>query len=317
VERRSLGVSGPEVSVLGLGTAAMGGAASEWGVVDDRESIATIHLALDQGINLIETSPLFGAGHSETTVGIALRERRGEALIATAGGYEGPVEAGVPRRVSLAPAVLFRQCEESLRRLRLDQIDVYQCLAPDPEVPWSDTLGALKTLQQQGKIRTFGMCNPGVEYLAAMRTVGAPVAVQAPFSILDPRPAIHLARLALRMGVGFMAQRVLGCGLLTGKFDKSARIVGTRSHLPDFIGHRFQRNLDMVEALQRIAAEKSATVIQAALSWVLSKPGVTCVLVGARRPSQLAECVAAVFQPLDPHLLEDIDRLARESDNGH
>lgn len=299
--------------MLGLGTAAMGGAVNEWGVVDDRESIATIHLAMGQGINLIETSPLFGAGHGESVVGIALSEHRGEALIATTGGYEGPVEADVPRRISLAPDLMFRQCEESLRRLRVDRIDVYQCLAPDPQVPWAETLGEMKRLQQQGKIRTFGMCNPGMENLASTKAVGTPAAVQAPISILDPRPATQLARPASRMGLGFMAKRVLGRGLSTGKFGLSTRFTGARSNSPDFIGCRFQRNLDIVESLRNIAAESSATLIQAALNWVLSK---SCVLVGARRPSQLSECVDAVGWPLAPQLRENIDRLARESENG-
>ena len=163
MQLRSLGNSRLEVSCIGLGTWAMGGSIELWGHVDDRESIAAIHQALDCGINLIDTAPIYGLGHAEEIVGKAIQGRRDEVILATKCGLVFPrSERQVPTR-DLSRARILRECRDSLRRLRTDVIDLYQCHWPDPETPIRETMDALVTLREQGKIRAIGLSNYGCE----------------------------------------------------------------------------------------------------------------------------------------------------------
>ncbi len=294
MQRRPLGDSGLEVSPLALGTWAMGGFVPTWGTVDDRESIAAIHQALDAGINLIDTAPIYGLGHAEETVGKAIQGRRHEVLVATKCGLLLPKsEEDLPPRCLGRDSVL-RECDSSLRRLRTDTIDLYQCHWPDPETPIEETMGALTTLWERGKIRAIGLSNFSCEQITAARDYGPIHSVQPCFSMFHLRAAEDLLPYCIEHRIGVLAYGPLAKGLLTGKFDSDSRFDDIRASDPDFTGDRFLRNLGIVEEIRRIAKAYDKTAAQLALNWTSHYPGVTAPIFGAKRPSQVLENVGAV-----------------------
>jgi aryl-alcohol dehydrogenase-like predicted oxidoreductase len=294
MQRRPLGSSGLTVSAIGLGTWAMGGHIPTWGHVDDRESIAAIHEALDCGINLIDTAPIYGLGHSEDIVGKAIHGRRDEAVLATKCGLLPPeAEEAVPPRC-LSRANILRECEESLRRLRTDAIDLYQCHWPDPSTPHEETMGALATLLQQGKIRAIGLSNYSCDQIASAREFGPVHALQLPFSMIHLRAADDLIPFCVEHEMAVLPYSPLAKGLLTGKFSAETRLTGMRARDPEFRGERFRRNLGLLKQLGSIAARYERTVTQLVVNWTATYPGVTAPLLGAKRPSQVREHCGAL-----------------------
>jgi aryl-alcohol dehydrogenase-like predicted oxidoreductase len=314
VERRPLGDSGLSVSVIGLGTWAMGGLEEVWGQVDDRESIATIHQALDCGINLIDTAPIYGRGHSEEIVGKAMRGRRAEVVVATKCGLKFPARPDELPPRSLAPVDIASECEDSLRRLRTDLIDLYQYHWPDPATPLRDTMATLVSLRDQGKIRAIGLSNFSCEQLATAREFGPVHAVQAPYSMLSRRAAEEILPYCREHRLGLLAYGALRRGLLTGKFSESDTFRGIRGRDADFTGDRFRRNLRVVDVLRRVADSYHRTPGQLALQWALSSSGVTAALAGAKRPSQVRENAGATGWFITA---EDRARIERLLADGH
>lgn len=312
MERRNLGHSDLEVSTIALGTWAMGGAPETWGHVDDRESIAAIHHALDHGVNLIDTAPTYGLGHSEEIVGKAIRGRRDEVVLATKCGLlPPPSKAQEPSRCLQRDSVL-RQCEESLRRLRTDVIDLYQCHWPDPDTPVRETFAALTTLLHEGKIRAIGLSNYGCEEITAAREFGPVHSLQSPFSMLQVRAADDLLPYCREHGIAVLAYGPLAKGLLTGKFTAQDTFEDIRARDPDFVGNRFHRNLRIVESLRSLAASYDKTVAQLVINWTASFPGISAALVGAKRPSQVAENLGGIGWTIsDEHLTAIDDLLGR------
>ena len=289
MQKRLLGDSGLEVSVIALGTWAMGGTVEAWGQVDDRESIAAIHQALDVGINLIDTAPIYGLGHSEEIVGKAIQGRRDEALVATKCGLLFPKSnVELPPRC-LSRDSIIRECEDSLRRLRTDVIDMYQCHWPDPETHIHETMDTLTTLLEQGKIRVIGLSNFSCEQMTAAREFGPVHCLQPPFSMLHLRAAEDLIPYCIEHHIGVFPYSPLAKGLLTGKFNRDSHFEGIRKHDPQFVGERYRRNLRVVDELKKIAANYDKTVTQIVINWTASFPGVTAPIVGAKRPSQVVE----------------------------
>ncbi len=309
MERHRLGASDLEVSAIALGTWAMGGTVETWGCVDDRESIDAIHQALDCGINLIDTAPVYGLGHSEEIVGKAIQGRRDEALVATKCGLVFPRTADeIPPRCLAADSIV-RECEASLRRLRIEVIDVYQCHWPDPEVPIGETMGALTTLLGQGKIRAIGLSNYSCEQISAARKFGPVHAIQPDFSLVHLRAAEDLIPYCIEYNLGVLPYSPLAKGLLTGKFDLDTKREGIRQRDPEFVGSRYRRNLSLVASLKEIAERYDKTVGQLAINWTASQPGVTAPIVGAKRPSQVLENVGGVGWSISEKDLAEIDRL--------
>lgn len=308
MQRRPLGSSGLEVSPIGLGTWAMGGHVETWGYVDDRESIATIHQALDCGINLIDTAPIYGLGHSEEIVGKAIHERRDEVILATKCGLLFPKSKNeVPPRC-LSRECILRGCEESLRRLRTNVIDLYQCHRPDPETPSQETMGALTTLLEQGKIRAIGMSNYSCDQIAAALEFGPVVALQPPFSMLNLRAADDLVPFCVEHDIAVLPYSPLAKGLLTGKFSTESRFSDVRARDPEFLGERFRRNLRVVAQLVEIAAGYGKTVTQLVVNWTATHVGITAPIIGAKRPSQVLEHVGGVGWTIKE---EDRDRIEK------
>jgi aryl-alcohol dehydrogenase-like predicted oxidoreductase len=272
----------------------MGGDIETWGHVDDRESIAAIHQALDCGINLIDTAPVYGLGHSEEIVGKAVYGRRNDVLLATKCGLLFPEsKEQLPPRC-LTRESLIRECEQSLRRFRTDVIDLYQCHWPDPQTPIQETMDALTTLLTQGKIRAIGMSNFSCEQLSAAREFGPIHAVQPHFSMLNRRASEDLIPYCIECGIGVLPYSPLAKGLLTGKFSPDDEFTDVRAHDPEFVGERYRRNLRIVDALKKIAEVYDKTVAQLVINWTATCPGVTAPIVGAKRPSQVLENVGGV-----------------------
>ncbi len=294
MERRSLGDSGLRVSPIALGTWAMGGAVETWGHVDDRESIAAIHQAIDGGINLIDTAPIYGLGHAEEVVGKAVQERRDEVVLATKCGLLFPSSPDqLPPRCLSRESVL-RECDQSLRRLRTDFIDLYQCHWPDPDTPMAETMEALATLLDHGKIRAIGASNFSCEQITAARECGTLHCLQPSFSMLQLRAAEDLIPYCQQNNLGVIPYSPLAKGLLTGKFGPDTRFSGIRLRDPDFIGGRYQRNLGIVEELRSIADRYDRSVAQLVINWTTNYPGVTAPIVGAKRPSQVVDNLGGV-----------------------
>ncbi len=309
--RRPLGDSGLEVSAIALGTWAAGGTVETWGHVDDRESVATIHQAIDCGINLIDTAPIYGLGHAEEIVGKAIRGRRDDVILATKCGLLFPRSKDEWPPRSLSPQRIVAECEKSLRRLRTDVIDLYQCHWPDPEVPIRETMEALAHLRDQGKIRAIGVSNFSCEQIALAREFGPLHAVQPPFSMLHLRAANDLIPYCQESNLAVLPYSSLSKGLLTGKFTAQDTFEDVRARDPEFLGNRYLRNLRVVERLSEIASRYDKTVAQLAINWTVDYPGVTAPLVGAKRPSQLLEIVGGVGWSLSDGDRAEIDTILR------
>lgn len=292
----------------------MGGTVETWGYVDDRESIAAIHQAIDLGVNLIDTAPIYGLGHSEEIVGKAIQGRRHEVLIATKCGLLFPRSKDQLPPRCLSRESIIRECEQSLRRLRLDAIDLYQCHWPDPQIPIRETMDALTLLLNQQKIRAIGVSNFSCGEIAAAREFGPVHCLQLPFSMLQRRAADDLLPFAAEHNMAAIAYSPLSKGLLTGKFQPGDRPGGIRARDPDFLGERFRRNLRIVDALKAIAAEYGKTVTQLVINWTVTYPGVTAPIVGAKRPSQVVENVGGVGWTIADEDRARIDRLLEGTD---
>ncbi|UCG33095.1 MAG: aldo/keto reductase [Phycisphaerales bacterium] len=309
MQRRVLGNSGLEVSPIALGCLAMG-ADGSWGPVNDNESIAAIQTALDLGINLIDTSPYQGGGHSEILVGKAIQSRRDEVIISSKCGLFHDPDDSLPRRCLKKDAILH-ECEGSLRRLRVDTIDLYQCHWPDPKTPIVETMGAMELLLRQGKIRAIGLCNYGCERLHEARTAGTVHACQMLLNMLQRQVTEELLPYCQEYRMGVLAYSPLCKGLLTGKFDRQSRFEDLRRNHPEFLGVRFARNLAILEKLRRISQNYGKTVGQLALNWACNHPGVTAVILGAKRPSQIRENVGALGWQITTDDLDEIHAILK------
>jgi aryl-alcohol dehydrogenase-like predicted oxidoreductase len=317
VERRNLGLTGISVSAIGLGTGALGALRVTANSADDRESIAAIDRALDEGINLIDTSPLDGWGLGEELVGKAVHNRRAEVLISTKCGLRISTSRTDPPQRCLAPSFILRQCDESLRRLRTDCIDLYQCQYPDPETPIGETMQALGRLIEQGKVRAVGLCNFDCEQIAAARLAGTLHFVQVAFSLVNRRAGDDLIPYCMEHRLGVLAYDCLAGGFLAAQYEANTQFTDHRLRDPQYMGSRFPRNVRFADGLKIEAQRLGKTAAQLAVNWVLSTPGVTSAVVGAKRPSQVVENHQAAGWTLDEMTRRNIDELIRGHFGAH
>jgi aryl-alcohol dehydrogenase-like predicted oxidoreductase len=302
------GIATP-VSRIGLGTWAIGG--WMWGGSNDATSIATIRKAVDSGINLIDTAPVYGFGHSEEVVGKALDGMRERAVIATKVALEWP--DGKVRRNATA-ARIRAEIEESLRRLRTDRIDLYQVHWPDPNVPQEETAAELERLRPEGKILAIGVSNYSSAQMDGFRRRARLAAVQSPYNLFERAIERDVLPYARRNGLTVLAYGALCRGLLSGRIDAKTAFSGDdlRKSDPKFQPPRFAQYLAAVQALQRFAQERHGkTVLALAVRWILDQ-GPTVALWGARRPEQLEGIDAAFGWKLDAEDLRQIDELLTE-----
>lgn len=297
------------VSRIGLGTWAIGG--MMWGGTDEARSIATIRGAVQGGINLIDTAPVYGFGHSEEIVGKALEGIRDQAVIATKVALEWS-DGQVRRNASAAR--IRQEVEDSLRRLRTDRIDLYQVHWPDPQVPHEETARELERLRQEGKILAIGVSNYSPEQLEAFRQFANLSSVQPPYNLFERAIEADVLPYAQRHGLVVLAYGALCRGLLSGRMQADTRFTGDdlRQGDPKFQAPRFTQYLAAVEALTAFARERHGkSVLALALRWILDQ-GPTIALWGARKPEQLQGLDEAFGWRLSAADLAAIDAILAE-----
>lgn len=297
------------VSRIGLGTWAIGG--WMWGGTDEARSIETIRGAVEAGINLIDTAPVYGFGRSEELVGKALEGLRDQAVIATKVALEWPDEQ-VRRNASAAR--IRQEVEDSLRRLRTDRIDLYQVHWPDPRVPHEETAGELERLRQEGKILAIGVSNYSPEQLEAFRQFANPSTVQPPYNLFERAIEADVLPYAQRHGLVVLAYGALCRGLLSGRMTAATRFEGDdlRQGDPKFQAPRFAQYLAAVEALTTFARERHGkSMLALAIRWILDR-GPTIALWGARKPEQLQGLDEAFGWRLSGEDLAAIDAILAE-----
>ncbi len=312
MEFRKLGNTELECTTIGFGAWVIGGWL--WGGADDNESIAAIQRAFDLGINFFDTAAVYGFGRSERLIGKALKGHRDEVIIATKCGLEWDEEENVTRNSSREH--VLRTCEESLKRLDTDYIDLHQVHWPDPNTPVEETIEALEELVRQGKIRYYGVSNFDVPLLERCMAVGRVSSLQNKYNLLEREIENAELPYCREHNIGVLAYSPMARGLLTGKFTEDWKFKegDSRANNKMFQGETFKRNLRIVARLKELAAEHGRTVAQLALAWVLSQPGVTVALAGTRKPEQIEETAQASGWQLDEETLARIDDIVQNTE---
>jgi len=291
---RRLGSAGPTVFPLALGCMGMSGM---YGPADEAESIATIHAALDAGINVLDTGDYYGDGHTELLIGRALRDRRDKALVSVKfGALRGP--DGSWGGIDTRPAAAKNFLGYTLTRLRLDHVDIYRPGRLDPGVPIEETIGGIADLVKAGWVRAIGLSEVGPETIRRAAAVHPISDLQIEYSLISRGPESAIFPLLEQLGIGVTAYGVLSRGLLSGTRPNAPS--DFRAHLPRFAGGNRERNQPLIDALQSAAREKNVTATQLAIAWVLAKGASIVPVVGARTRPQLAESLGALKVTLTP-----------------
>jgi aryl-alcohol dehydrogenase-like predicted oxidoreductase len=303
-----LGKEGPVVSRVCFGCFSMGGPGHRgWGDVDDNESTAAVHRALERGVTFFDNAILYGRGHAEEVLGRALEGHRHEVILATKGGtYRNDIWE-VDHHRDNSPATLKRHCEESLRRLRTDYVDLYQIHWPDASISLELAMEGLLALVQEGKARYVGVTNYSQEQLRASLQVGPLTSLQVKFNMLTRGAEAEIIPFCRAQGLGLMSHSTLASGLLAGRYTETTTFGegDWRSRYAPF-GPDFEHNLKIVEELKPIAADCGRSLTQLATAWALTK--VDVVIIGMKRPDQVdGGAVDAVDWQLTPEVLERIE----------
>ena len=317
MEKRRLGYTDLELSPVGLGTWAIGGGGWSfgWGPQDDEESVATIHHALKQGVNWIDTAPVYGLGHSEKVVGRAIKGLREKVIIATKCGLVWDERGKISGR--LKRESIRREVEESLLRLEIEVIDLYQIHWPDPDRKIEEAWSTMADLVREGKIRYMGVSNFNVNQLERIRPIHPIASLQPPYSMLNRGIEDELLNYCKTHDIGIIVYSSMECGLLTGKYTKESI-----QNLPEgdwrktknshFQEPELSANLKLIEGLRSIAERNDRTLAQLAVAWVLRRPEVTSAIVGARRPSQIKETALASEWALSQEDIATIESVLEE-----
>lgn len=288
-QHRPLGNAGPQnIAAIGLGTMGM---SNMYGASDDAESIATIHAALDAGVNLIDTGDFYGFGHNEMLVGQALKDRRDQAILSGKFGALRSPDGGWTG-VDGRPAAVKNFLTYSLQRLGVDHIDIYRIARLDPAVPIEDTIGAIADMVKAGYVRHIGLSEVGVETVARAHKVHPITDLQIEYSLISRGPEGTIFPTLNSLGIGVTAYGVLSRGLLSGSKPTGAQ--DFRAYLPRFNGENYERNKKLIATLQQLAYEHNATASQVAIAWVLAKGASIVLIIGARTRKQLAESLGAL-----------------------
>jgi aryl-alcohol dehydrogenase-like predicted oxidoreductase len=299
VELRQLGSAGPRVFPLALGAMAMSGM---YGAVDDRESIATIHAALDAGVNLIDTGDYYGAGQNELLIGRALKDRRDRALLSVKFGALRSPE-GSWLGIDTRPVAVRNFLGYTLTRLGVDHVDIYRPGRLDPAVPIEETVGAIGDLVKAGYVRYVGLSEVSAETIRRAHAVHPISDLQIEYSLVSRGPERAIMPVLQELGIGVTAYGVLSRGLLSG--STPAARGDFRAHLPRFAGGNLERNRNVIDALAVAAASKGTTAAQLAFAWVLAKGNSIVPILGAKTRAQLADSLEAI------HVSLTTDEMAR------
>jgi len=304
---RHIGRGGPVVSALGIGCMGM---SEFYGEHDDAESIATIHRALDLGINFLDTADAYGPFTNERLVGRAIRDRRSQVVLATKFGNVRN-EEGSWLGISGTPEYVRRSCDASLQRLGIDIIDLYYQHRVDATVPIEETVGAMAELNKAGKIRFLGLSEASEATIRRAHAVHPITALQTEYSLWSREPEERLLAVCRELGIGFVAYSPLGRGFLTGRFKTPDDLAANdwRRNNPRFQTDNFHKNLQLVERVTRVAARKRCTPAQLALAWVLAQGEDIVPIPGTKRRERLEENAAAADIHLTAEELREIDAL--------
>jgi len=312
MQTRQLGDTDLKLTTVGLGTWAIGGPWQfGWGPQDDNEAIAAVLAALDEGIDWIDTAPVYGLGHSEDLVGKALKQISKKPLIATKCGLlwnEKKEKVSCLKRKSIR-----RECQASLKRLGVEVIDLYQMHWPEPERDIEEAWEEMAKLAQETKVRFLGVSNFNIKQLKRLQKIHPVASLQPPYSMLHREVEEELLGYCAQNNIGVVAYSPMQRGLLTAKFNQqrlaALPLDDHRRRNPDFQEPQFSATLELVEHLCEIAERNGRTVAQLAISWVLRRSEVTAAIVGARRPGQIAETAGASDWVLSQEDIEEIEKL--------
>jgi aryl-alcohol dehydrogenase-like predicted oxidoreductase len=314
---KQLGNSDLSITPLGLGTWAIGGSGWEfaWGQQDDRDSVSAIREALDAGVNWVDTAAVYGLGHSEEIVARALEGVRQKPYVFTKCSMVWNERGEIGHR--LKADSVRRECESSLRRLRVDKIDLYQIHWPNPDVEIEEGWTALARLKDEGKIRHLGVSNFSVAQMKRCQAIAPITSLQPPYSLLDRRVEPWVLPFAAREHIGVIAYSPMASGLMTGAMTRE-RIDALgpddwRKSSPNFQEPLLTRNLGLIRVLRDIGVRHGFSPAEVAVAWVLRHPAVTGAIVGARKPGQFKGIVGASRLQLNMREIDEIDRFLSKS----
>ena len=305
MQQRQLGSQGLVVSAMGLGCMGM---SEFYGPTDEQESIATIHRALELGVNFLDTSDMYGPFINEELICRAVHDRRDQVILATKFGIQRSSDP-LARSVSGRPEYVRAACEGSLRRLGVDTIDLYYQHRVDVNVPIEETVGAMADLVKAGKVRFLGLSETAPQTIRRAQTVHPITALQTEYSLWSRDPEDEILPTVRELGIGFVSYSPLGRGFLTGQIKRFEDLAPDdfRRHSPRFQGENFQKNLQLVERVTDLARAKGVTPGQLALAWVLAQGDDIVPIPGTKRRVYLEENIAAASIELTPEDLAAID----------
>jgi len=314
MKTRQLGRNGPQVSAIGLGCMGF----SEFyksSAKDDAEAIGVMHRALDLGLSFLDTADVYGPFTNETLVGKAIAGRRDQVFLATKFGIVRDPANPKARGISGKPDYVRTSCENSLKRLGVERIDLYYQHRIDRSTSIEDTVGAMATLVRAGKIGHIGLSEPSAETLRKAHRVHPITAVQSEYSLWSRDPEDGVLQTCRELGIGFVAYSPLGRGFLTGRFRSIEDLDANdyRRHSPRFQGANFAKNLQLVEKVTQIAKEKSCTPAQLALAWLLAQDAHIVPIPGTTHAARLQENIAATDISLSGN---DLNRIASMAPHG-
>ena len=301
LERRALGTGGLTVSAIGLGCMSLSGV---YGAADDAASEKLIHHAIDLGVDHMDSSDMYGWGHNEELLGRAIKGRRDRVMLATKFGQTQ--RPGQSNGVDGRPEYVIAACEASLKRLNEDVIDLYYQHRVDPTVPVEDTVGAMKRLVEQGKVRFLGMSEAAPDRIRRAHAVHPIAAVQTEYSLLYRAEAEATRALTRDLGIAFVAYAPLGRGFLTGAIQTFGDVDGCRAAHPRFQKENFDQNRALVAKIEALAAKKGCTPSQLTLAWLLAQGLDVVAIPGTRYPARFDENLGALNVTLLPAEVAEI-----------
>ena len=312
MQKKRLGNSDMELTPIGVGAWAMGGGgwAFAWGPQDDGESIAAIQTALDAGVNWIDTAAVYGLGHSEEVVARAVAGRSPQPYIFTKCERTWNEKREIVK--SLKAASIRKECEDSLRRLRIDVIDLYQIHWPEPDEDVEEGWSTLARLKEEGKVRWIGVSNFSVAHMERCRKIAPITSLQPPYSAISPEVEQEHLPYCQEHGIGVIAYSPMKSGLLTGKMTRE-RIASLpaddfRRRAPAFQEPQLSRNLELAEVMRRIGDRHGRSAGEAAIAWVLRHPAVTAAIVGMRSAEQARGVLGALDFRLSAEEVAEIEK---------